>query len=63
VSEGTKVTYTSDFKMEFAGMAGKALRMVSGKMMKKMTKETMEEVAEVDRKHLEGEPPQPPAPA
>jgi hypothetical protein len=32
--------------------------MVSGKMMKKMTKETMEEVAEADRKHLEGEPPQ-----
>jgi len=64
VPEGTKVTYTTDFKMEFGGMAGKALRMVSGKMMKKMTKETMEEAAEVDRKYLEGEQqPQPPAPA
>lgn len=55
VPEGTKVTYTTDFKMQFGGMAGKALRMVSGKMMKKMTKETMEEAAEVDRKYLEGE--------
>jgi hypothetical protein len=63
VPEGTRVTYTTDFKLEFGGMAGKALRLVSGKMMKKMTKETMEEVAEVDRKYLEGEPPQPPAPA
>jgi len=63
VPEGAKVTYTSDFKMEFAGMAGKALRMVSGKMMKKMIKESMEETAEVDRKHLEGEQPLPPTPA
>ncbi len=58
VPEGTKVTYTSDVKLEFGGMAGKALRMVSGKMMKKMTKESMEEMAEVDRKQLEGEQPQ-----
>jgi hypothetical protein len=63
VPEGTKVTYITDFKIGLGGMAGKALGMVSGKMMKKMTKETMEEVAEVDRKYLEGEPPQPPAPA
>jgi Polyketide cyclase / dehydrase and lipid transport len=54
VPEGTKVTYATDFKMQIGGVAGKALRLVSGKMMKKMTKETMEEVAEVDRKHLEG---------
>jgi len=57
VPEGTRVTYTTDFKLEFGGMAGKALRLVSGKMMKKMTKESMEEVAEVDRKQLEGEQP------
>jgi hypothetical protein len=44
-------------------MVGKALGLVSGKMMKKMTRETMEEAAEVDRKHLEREQPQPPAPA
>jgi len=55
VPEGTRVTYVTDFKMHFGGMAGKALGLVSGKMMKKMTKETMEEAAEVDRKHLEGE--------
>ena len=55
VPEGTRVTYTSDFKLEFGGMAGKALRLVSGKMMKKMAKESMEETAEVDRKQLEGE--------
>jgi len=61
VPEGTRVTYTTDFKLEFGGMAGKALRLVSGKMMKKMAKESMEEAAEVDRKHLEGEQPQPPA--
>ena len=60
--EGTKVTYVTDFKLEFGGMAGKALRMVSGKMMKKMAKESMEEAAEIDRKHLEGEQPQPPNP-
>ena len=60
VPEGTKVTYVADLKMHFGGMAGKALGMVSGKMMKKMTRETMEEAAEVDRKHLEGE--QSPAP-
>ena len=58
--EGTKVTYVTDFKMQFGGMAGKALRMVSGKMMKKVAKETMEEAAEIDRKHLEGEQPQTP---
>jgi len=62
VPEGTGVTYTTDFKLEFGGMAGKALRMVSGKMMKKMAKESMEEAAEIDRKHLEGEQPQPPNP-
>ncbi len=28
VPEGTRVTYTTDFKLEFGGMAGKALRMV-----------------------------------
>ena len=60
VSEGTKVTYVTDFKMRFGGALGKAFRLVSGKMMKKMTKETMEEAAEVDRKRLEGD--QPPAP-
>lgn len=63
VPEGTRVTYASDFKLEFGGAAGKALRMVSGKMMKKMMKDSMEEAAEVDRKHLEGEQPPPPAPA
>jgi len=62
VPEGTRVTYVTDFKLEFGGMAGKALRMVSGKMMKRMAKESMEEVAEVDRKQLEGEQPQPPNP-
>ncbi len=62
VPEGTKVTYTTDFKLEFGGMAGKALRMVSGKMMKKMIKESMQEAAEVDRKYLEGEQPQTPNP-
>jgi Polyketide cyclase / dehydrase and lipid transport len=62
VPEGTKVTYTTDFKLEFGGMAGKALRMVSGKMMKKMIKESMQEAAEVDRKYLEGEQPQIPNP-
>ena len=60
VPEGTRVTYTSDLKLEFGGMAGKALRLVSGKMMKRMAKESMEETAEVDRKHLEGEQPQTP---
>jgi hypothetical protein len=63
VPEGTKVTYAADFKIELGGVAGKALRLVSGKMMKKMAKESLEEVAEADRKYLEGEPPQPPAPA
>ena len=60
VPEGTRVTYTTDFKLEFGGMAGTALRLVSGKMMKKMAKESMEEAAEVDRKRLEGEQPQTP---
>lgn len=32
--------------------------MISGKLMKKMTKETMKEAAEVDREQLEGEQPQ-----
>ncbi len=59
VPEGTRVTYASDFRLEFGGAAGKALRMVSGKMMKKMMVESMEEAAEVDRRHLEGEPPPP----
>jgi len=63
VSQGTEVTYVTDFKMNLGGAAGKAFGLVSGKMMKKMTRETMEEMAEVDRKHLEGEQPQPPAPA
>ena len=58
--EGTRVTYVTDFKMQIGGVAGKALRLVSGKMMKKMTRETMEEAAEVDRKCLEGD--QSPAP-
>lgn len=57
VPEGTRVTYASDFRLEFGGAAGKALRMVSGKMMKKMMVESMEEAAEIDRRHLEGEPP------
>jgi carbon monoxide dehydrogenase subunit G len=60
VPEGTKVTYATDFKMQIGGAVGKAFGLVSGKMMKKMTRETMEEMAEVDRKHLEGE--QSPAP-
>ena len=55
VPEGTKVTYVTDVKMHFGGMAGKAIGLVSGKMMKKMTRETMEEAAEVDRQRLEGE--------
>jgi hypothetical protein len=58
VPEGTRVTYASDVKLQFGGMAGKALGMVSGKMMKKMARESLEEGAEVDRKHLEGEQPQ-----
>ena len=62
VSEGTRVTYTTDFNLNLGGMAGRAFRLMSGKMMKKMAKETMEEAAEVDRKHLEGEQPQPPNP-
>ena len=60
VPEGTKVTYVNDFKLEFGGARGKALRMVSGKMMKKMMQESMEEAAEVDRQYLEGES-QPPS--
>ena len=63
VSQGTEVTYVTDFKMNLGGAVGKAFGLVSGKMMKKMTRETMEEMAEVDRKHLEGEQPSPPAPA
>jgi hypothetical protein len=62
VPEGTKVTYVTDFKMQFGGMAGKAFRLMSGKMIKKMTKESMEGTAEIDQKHLEGEQPQPPNP-
>ena len=62
VSQGTEVTYVTDFKMNLGGAVGKAFGLVSGKMMKKMTRETMEEMAEVDRKHLEGEQPPPPAP-
>jgi len=62
VPEGTKVTYVADIKMQIGGMAGKAFGLVSGKVIKKMTRETMEETAEVDRKHLEGEQqPDPPA--
>ncbi|MBN2099134.1 MAG: SRPBCC family protein [Dehalococcoidia bacterium] len=63
VPEGTKVTYVVDFKMQLGGAVGKALGLVSGKMMKKMTRETMEEAAEVDRKYLEGEQTLPPTPA
>jgi len=59
VPEGTKVTYAADFKIELGGAAGKALRLVSGKMMKRMMKESMEEAAEADRKYLEREPSQP----
>lgn len=60
VPEGTRVTYTSDVKIDFAGIVGggvvgRAMRMMSGKMMKKLTKESLEEAAEVDRKYLEGE--------
>jgi hypothetical protein len=55
VPEGTRVTYAADFKMHFGGMAGKALGLVSGKMMKKMMRESLDEVAEADRKYLEGE--------
>ena len=62
VPQGTEVTYVADFKMNLGGAVGKAFGLVSGKMLKKMTRETMEEAAEVDRKHLEGEHPQPPAP-
>jgi len=62
VPQGTEVTYVTDFKMNLGGAVGKAFGLVSGKMLKKMTRETMEEAAEVDRKHLEGEHPQPPAP-
>ncbi len=63
VPQGTEVTYVTDFKMHLGGAVGKAFGLVSGKMMKKMTRETMEEAAEVDRKHLEGEQhPHPPAP-
>jgi hypothetical protein len=62
VAEGTKVTYTTDFKLALGGMAGKAFGLMSNKMMKKMTKEAMEEAADLDRKHLEGEQPQPLAP-
>src|SRR5512137_529126 len=51
VSQGTEVTYVTDFKMNLGGAVGKAFGLVSGKMMKKMTRETMEEMAEVDRKH------------
>jgi hypothetical protein len=63
VSQGTEVTYVTDFKMNLGGAVGKAFGLVSGKMMKKMTRETMEEAAEVDRKYLEGEQPPPSAPA
>jgi Polyketide cyclase / dehydrase and lipid transport len=63
VPEGTKVTYVSDVKMHFGGVAGKAIGLASGKMLKKMSREAMEEAAEVDRQRLEGEQPQPPAPA
>jgi hypothetical protein len=62
VPQGTQVTYVTDFKMNLGGAVGKAFGLVSGKMMKKMTRETMEEAAEVDRKHLEGEQSPPPAP-
>ena len=62
VAEGTKVTYSIDFKLALAGVAGKAIGMMSNKMMKKMTKETLEEIADLDQKHLEGEQPPPPIP-
>lgn len=63
VPQGTEVTYVTDFKMHLGGAVGKAFGLVSGKMMKKMTRETMEEAAEVDRKYLEGKQSPPPAPA
>lgn len=64
VAEGTRVTYTSDVRIDFSvvvggGVVGKAMRMVSGKMMKKLTRESLEQMAEVDRKYLEGEQSQP----
>ena len=55
VPEGTKVTYCSDFKLDYGGLSGKALRAVSGKMMKKLMKESLEEGAEIDRRYLEGD--------
>lgn len=63
VPQGTEVTYVTDFKMQLGGALGKAFGLVSGKMMKKMTRETMEEMAEVDRKRLEGEQSQLPIPS
>src|SRR5512136_1780834 len=58
VPEGTRVTYTSDVKFQSGGMAGKALSMASGKMINKLTKESLDEAAEVDRKYLEGGQPE-----
>lgn len=54
VPEGTRVTYTSDFRLDFGGVAGRAIRLISGKAMKKMMEESLEEGAEIDRKYLEG---------
>lgn len=53
VPEGTRVTYVSD--LEFGKGAGRVLRKLGKKMMKKLMKGTAEEEAERDRKYLEGE--------
>jgi hypothetical protein len=54
VPEGTMVTYTSNIKIEFGGIAGKALLKLGGKWLKKITEDEVKEAAEVDRKYLEG---------
>ncbi len=51
VSEGTKVTYTTDVK--FGGMAGKVLGQVGKPLLKKMMEDGMEAAAEKARKYLE----------
>lgn len=48
LSEGTKVIYTSNFKL--GGIAGKIFGWLVSKQIEKM----MEEMAEEDRKYLEG---------
>jgi hypothetical protein len=51
VSEGTKVTYTTDIK--FGGMAGKVLGQLGKPLLKKMMEDEMEAAAEKTRKYLE----------